>query len=535
MNKSILRCVWAAVSLLSSGPVANASFYSFTKIADTSGGFLSLGPPRLNEGGVAVFSALVNFAGETGVFIGSGGPITTIMSSSGPLTQAYGAAPGINDMGVVAFVAADDSIPDLPALFKGSGGPFTPLYDYATINVFAAGGVAINNTDTVAFHGIPESGVNEGFMSGTGGATYTTIAEHTNTTFNGPFNPSPNINNAGVVAFHANLDAGGSAVAKGSGGPATIIATTADPAFSAFIGDPDINEAGQVVFQASRDSGGSGIFVGDGTAAPIDFATTDDGFASFNNKAAINDHGQVVFLAGYGSQVHIFDGRNPVLNRVVGPGTELQPGVFASGLSLVNGSLNNNRSFVFHSLHSSGGQGIYRADLMAGNHPPVPGAISNRTVHAGSLVSLTATATDPDLPADILTFTLDPGAPATADINPTDGVFTWTPGSESIGSTNAITVRVTDNGAPAFSATMTFQITVVSPPVFQSITVSGEVLTLTWSAIAGSTYRVQYKLNLHDLTWPDLPGDVTATGASASKLDTIAGGTQRFYRIFVLP
>jgi len=213
----------------------------------------------------------------------------------------------------------------------------------------------------------------------------------------------------------------------------------------------------------------------------------------------------------------------------------LQPGVFASGISLINGSLNNDRSFVFHALLSGSGQGIYRADLMTGNHSPVPGTISNRTVHAGSLVSLTATATDPDVPADILTFTLDPGAPATADINPTSGVFTWTPGSESIDSTNAITVRVSDNGVPPLSATMTFQITVVSPPVFQSITVSGADLTLTWSAIAGSTYRVQYKVNLDDLTWTDLPGDVTATSASASKLDTIAAGDQRFYRIFFVP
>ena len=481
-------------------------------------------------------------AGEAGVFIGSGGPITPIMSDSGPLTLSYGlgtgAAPAINDMGVVAFLATyDDFSPSSVVLFKGSGGPLTPVYDSATTPLSGSfgSGMAINNTDTVAFYNILDgSPYNDGIFSGTGGTTYTTVAEHTNTTFNSPFNPYPSINNAGVVAFKASLDGGGSAVAKGSGGPATIIATTADPAFSAFFGNPDINEAGQVVFMAARDSGGSGIFVGDGTAAPIDFATTDDGFTGFTGDVAINDLGDVIFKANYGSFA-IFNGRNPVLNRIVGSGTELQPGVFASGISLINGSLNDDRSFVFHALLSGSGQGIYRADLMAGNHPPVPGTISNRIVHAGSLVSLTATATDPDVPADILTFTLDPGAPATADINTTNGVFTWTPGSESIGSTNAITVRVTDNGAPALSATTTFQITVVSPPVFQSITLSGEDLTLTWSAIAGSTYRVQYKVNLDDLTWTDLPGDVTATAASASKLDTIDGGAQRFYQIFFVP
>lgn len=542
MNKSILRCGWAVVSLLSSGPLASASFYSFTKIADNSGEFSTFSNrPRLNEAGVAVFVATYDAGGDAGVFIGSGGPITPIMSSAGPLTLSgglgTGAAPGINDTGVVAFLAAYDSSPDTVLLFKGSGGPLTTVYDSATTPFSSSfgSGITINNSNTVAFYNILDSGANDGIFSGTGGATYTTIAEHTNTTFNGPWQPYPMINNAGVVVFSANLDAGGSAIAKGSGGPATIIATTADPAFSAFFGDPDINEAGQVVFMAARDSGGSGIFVGDGTAAPVDFATTDDGFIGFTGYVAINDLGDVIFFANYASQFSIFNGRNPVLNRIVGPGTELQPGVFAAGLFLANGSLNNARSFVFHASFSGGGQGIYRGDLMAGNHPPVPDTISNRTVHAGSLVSLTTTATDPDVPADILTFTLDPGAPATAEINATDGIFTWTPGSESIGSTNAITVRVTDNGVPALSATTTFQITVVSPPVFQSITLSGEDLTLIWSAIAGSTYRVQYKVNLDDLTWTDLPGDVTATAASASKLVTMDGDAQRFYQIFFVP
>jgi hypothetical protein len=45
-----------------------------------------------------------------------------------------------------------------------------------------------------------------------------------------------------------------------------------------------------------------------------------------------------------------------------------------------------------------------------------------------------------------LTFTLDAGAPAGATVHPTTGGFTFTP---TTAGTFPVTVRVTDNGAPA--------------------------------------------------------------------------------------
>ena len=60
------------------------------------------------------------------------------------------------------------------------------------------------------------------------------------------------------------------------------------------------------------------------------------------------------------------------------------------------------------------------------NLAPVLNAIGNRTVIAGNMVAFTATATDADLPANTLTFSLDPGAPAGAAIT-AGGNFTWTP------------------------------------------------------------------------------------------------------------
>ena len=58
---------------------------------------------------------------------------------------------------------------------------------------------------------------------------------------------------------------------------------------------------------------------------------------------------------------------------------------------------------------------------------------------------------------------------------------------------------------------------------------------LTWSAVMGRTYRTQYKTNLSDPGWTDLSPDVLATGNTASLTDTSAAGTQRFYRVALLP
>jgi hypothetical protein len=79
-------------------------------------------------------------------------------------------------------------------------------------------------------------------------------------------------------------------------------------------------------------------------------------------------------------------------------------------------------------------------------------------VTAGTLVTLTASATDADVPANTLTYSLAT-APTGATIQPATGAFSWTPSSGQTG-VHTVTVRVTDNGAPAASATTSFTITV---------------------------------------------------------------------------
>ena len=73
----------------------------------------------------------------------------------------------------------------------------------------------------------------------------------------------------------------------------------------------------------------------------------------------------------------------------------------------------------------------------------------------------------------------------------------------------------------------------LSPPAIQPLEInSSNSLTLTWSASAGLTYRVEYKTNLNDGTWQTLGSNITATNVTASKADAGFGGSpQRFYRV----
>ena len=75
---------------------------------------------------------------------------------------------------------------------------------------------------------------------------------------------------------------------------------------------------------------------------------------------------------------------------------------------------------------------------------------------------------------------------------------------------------------------------VLSPPEASATVLADGSVSLTWTASAGTQYRVQYKSNLTEVTWTDLPGDVTANGITAGKSDPLGIG-QRFYRVMVLP
>jgi pimeloyl-ACP methyl ester carboxylesterase len=102
------------------------------------------------------------------------------------------------------------------------------------------------------------------------------------------------------------------------------------------------------------------------------------------------------------------------------------------------------------------------------NAAPVLASIGNKSVNEGSQLTFTASATDTDTPTNMLTFSLDAGAPSGASIDATSGVFTWTPSEPQGPGTFSITVRVTDNGTPKFNVMTTFSIEVADPHPWQN-------------------------------------------------------------------
>jgi hypothetical protein len=170
--------------------------------------------------------------------------------------------------------------------------------------------------------------------------------------------------------------------------------------------------------------------------------------------------------------------------------------------------------------------------LALSNTPPIISAISNRTVFEGQLLLFTAVATDTNLPAQNLMFSLDPGAPTNATINPASGLFSWRPTLAQTPSANLIVVRVTDDGLPPLSATRPFLVNVVPRPAVTSILpIAGGVYAISVITVPGKTYRLEYKNILTEPSWlPDGTG-IVATGTSLTLYTELSGGPQRFYRI----
>jgi hypothetical protein len=60
-------------------------------------------------------------------------------------------------------------------------------------------------------------------------------------------------------------------------------------------------------------------------------------------------------------------------------------------------------------------------------------------------------------------------------------------------------------------------------------------ITLTWNAVAGQPYQLQYKTNLSQGDWTNLGAIITATNKTMSVSDFSPIDPQRFYRLIVWP
>ena len=167
------------------------------------------------------------------------------------------------------------------------------------------------------------------------------------------------------------------------------------------------------------------------------------------------------------------------------------------------------------------------------NTAPVLAAIGNKFVHQGQTLSFTASATDAESPPQVLTFSVDPGAPAAAHIS-ASGLFNWSTIGVPAPSTNVMTVRVTDNGSPSLDDSELITVVVLTPLSFSQLSRTDTQLTLHWQTAPGETYRIEYKDDLNAGSWTPLPGseNLPAAGSSLSVTVNMSGPPhQRFYRV----
>ena len=167
------------------------------------------------------------------------------------------------------------------------------------------------------------------------------------------------------------------------------------------------------------------------------------------------------------------------------------------------------------------------------NAPPSLVHLADLSVHAQMLVRLTNQATDADLPAQSLEFSLGPGAPTGTALDALSGILTWTPSDAQTG-TYPVAVQVRDNFVTPASDSMVFTIKVAPRPQLGQVIVSGGAVTLTWPSLPGVIYQPQFKDDLDQPEWTNLGANLPAAGTSLSVTDASPATGQRFYRVLVV-
>jgi hypothetical protein len=171
------------------------------------------------------------------------------------------------------------------------------------------------------------------------------------------------------------------------------------------------------------------------------------------------------------------------------------------------------------------------------NSAPVLPVQPNRTIVAGSTLTVTNAATDADLPPNALSYSLS--APPNGAAIDNFGVITWTPSTnQNVLANSTLTTIVTDDGFPALSATNSFTVTVrpcITAPIIRSLILSNGVVVLTWTSIGSYQYKVESSDTFPPTVWTPVGSPFTATSDTSLIIDAAPASDQRFYRVSLQP
>ena len=142
------------------------------------------------------------------------------------------------------------------------------------------------------------------------------------------------------------------------------------------------------------------------------------------------------------------------------------------------------------------------------NHPPAFNPIGDKAVIEWQQLNFSISATDPDIPAQTLSFSIQSGFVTGMDLNPSTGDFSWTPTNEQGPNVYPVTFRVTDSGTGYLYDEESVTITVIEEKGLPWTVLSGG------GAIRSSTHYVM----------GDTMGQASAIGWSEGAGHKLGGG-----------
>ena len=344
--------IWTA-ALLSLGVAAGGTAqagYSFHRIADTAGKFSNFEVnPSINNDGVVVFLGYFDFdlGAGSGIFT-SDGVVESERVRTGPRFFALGGGVAINDSGTVAFRGYVGSFFQSGIFSVGNTGIVstvalndTPFSDFgASPN--------INNRGTVAFYANRALGgvlVGSGIYAGDG-AGYTSILERDATW---GIASAADINADGTVTGTLVDPAKDVFVYDGSGG-SYAAQTSAGSLYKALDTVPSINDRGAIAYVATLRADDSQVVKlhPSGELEREVAATGGDGSFTVFNYPVVNNNDQVAFLAGFGTAgIGIFTGSDIDADSVIKTGDDLFSAKVKE-VRLSQGGFNDNGEIAFY-------------------------------------------------------------------------------------------------------------------------------------------------------------------------------------------
>jgi hypothetical protein len=166
---------------------------------------------------------------------------------------------------------------------------------------------------------------------------------------------------------------------------------------------------------------------------------------------------------------------------------------------------------------------------------------TNYVANVSQPLAVTNTATDSDTGATLIYQLANFPTPSVAAAIDSNGIISWTPGTNDASGAFKFITTVTDNGLPPATATNAFTVFVLPPPSFSSAIATLTNVTLQWSAPSNDLFEVAWTTNLSSPTnWTlfsnnVMPEVILSPDGAFTFTDTNELLTTKFYRLVWLP